>query len=69
MDMARIDETVELDSTEMWEVHNRDGMPHNFHVHDVQFQVLSVDGAAPPPELRRLEGHDLSCGRDDDADR
>jgi FtsP/CotA-like multicopper oxidase with cupredoxin domain len=26
-------------------------MPHNFHIHDVQFQVLSVGGTAPPAEL------------------
>ncbi len=51
MDMSRIDATVELGDTEVWEVHNRDGVPHNFHVHDVQFQVLSVDGALPPPDL------------------
>jgi FtsP/CotA-like multicopper oxidase with cupredoxin domain len=51
MDMSRIDETVELGSTEVWQVHNRDGTPHSFHVHDVQFEVLEVDGAAPPPEL------------------
>ncbi|MGH3355715.1 MAG: multicopper oxidase family protein [Nocardioidaceae bacterium] len=51
MDMSRIDETVELGTTEVWEVHNRDGEQHSFHVHDVQFQVLSIDGATPPPEL------------------
>jgi FtsP/CotA-like multicopper oxidase with cupredoxin domain len=26
-------------------------MPHNFHIHDVQFQVLTVAGAPPPPHL------------------
>lgn len=51
MDISRIDHTVELGGTEVWEVRNRDGEYHNFHVHDVQFQVLSVDGAAPPPHL------------------
>ncbi|MEV4201895.1 multicopper oxidase family protein [Micromonospora globbae] len=51
MDMGRIDAAVTRGSTEIWEVVNRDGTPHNFHVHDVQFQVLSVDGGAPPPEL------------------
>ena len=51
MDMARIDEVVELGSTEVWEVHNRDGIQHNFHVHDVQFHVLAIDGAPPPAEL------------------
>lgn len=51
MDMSRIDQVVELGRTEVWEVQNRDGGYHNFHVHDVQFQVLSVDGDAPPPAL------------------
>jgi blue copper oxidase len=55
MDMSRIDEAVTLGSTEVWEVHNRDGIQHSFHVHDVQFQVLSVDGSAPPPEMSGLK--------------
>jgi FtsP/CotA-like multicopper oxidase with cupredoxin domain len=40
------------DSVEIWEVRNTDGTTHNFHVHDVQFQVLTVDGDRPPPELQ-----------------
>ncbi|WP_020579221.1 multicopper oxidase family protein [Actinopolymorpha alba] len=51
MRMDRIDEVVTNGTTEIWEVVNEDGLPHSFHVHDVQFQVLSVDGAEPPPEL------------------
>jgi FtsP/CotA-like multicopper oxidase with cupredoxin domain len=51
-DMApdRIDASVAPDSVEIWEVTNEAG-EHNFHIHGVQFQVLDVDGAAPPPEL------------------
>jgi FtsP/CotA-like multicopper oxidase with cupredoxin domain len=52
MDMNRVDEVVGLGDTELWEVTNADGTPHNFHVHDVQFQVLDVNGTAPPAELR-----------------
>lgn len=52
MDMGRIDETVTVGDTEVWSIHNDSGLPHNFHVHDVQFQVLRVDGGQPPPELR-----------------
>lgn len=52
MDMDRIDAAVEAGSVEVWEVMNRHGQPHNFHIHDVQFQVLSVDGADPPPHLQ-----------------
>ncbi len=52
MDMGRVDETVARGTTEVWTVRNADGMPHNFHVHDVQFRVLEVNGSAPPPALR-----------------
>lgn len=52
MDMDRIDEVVDADTTEIWSVTNADGDSHNFHVHDVQFQLLDIDGRAPPPQLR-----------------
>lgn len=51
MDMNRIDATVKRGETEIWEVTNIDALVHNFHIHDVQFQVLSVGGSPPPPEL------------------
>lgn len=51
MSMDRIDETVTLGSTEIWQVRSRNPYPHNFHIHDVQFQILTIDGTAPPPEL------------------
>lgn len=50
MDMGRIDEVVTVGDTEIWEVTNAGGA-HNFHVHDVQFRVVEVDGQAPGPEL------------------
>ncbi|WP_030160479.1 multicopper oxidase family protein [Glycomyces sp. NRRL B-16210] len=51
MDMGRIDFAVREGTTEVWEVVNTNGYMHNFHVHDVQFHVLTVDGDAPPPDL------------------
>jgi len=51
MNMHRIDEVVTKDTSEVWEVTNHHTQPHSFHVHDVQFQVLSVGGAAPPSPL------------------
>jgi FtsP/CotA-like multicopper oxidase with cupredoxin domain len=51
MDMDRIDTVVSKGTTEVWEVENGHGQPHTFHVHDVQFQVLDVDGEDPRPEL------------------
>lgn len=51
MAMDRIDLTVTRGTAETWVVHNNDGMPHNFHVHDVQFRVLELNGAPPPDAL------------------
>lgn len=51
MDMNRIDEIVHVGDTEVWEVRSTQPIPHSFHIHDVQFRVLSIDGQSPPPEL------------------
>jgi FtsP/CotA-like multicopper oxidase with cupredoxin domain len=51
LDMQRIDEAVPLDQAEVWRITNQTSLPHNFHVHDGQFRVLSLDGSPPPPEL------------------
>jgi FtsP/CotA-like multicopper oxidase with cupredoxin domain len=51
MDMDRVDATATVDTTEIWTVKNTDGQSHNFHVHDVQFQVLDIDGSPPPARL------------------
>jgi blue copper oxidase len=48
MDMGRIDQIVALDTTEVWEVTNRSGNLHTFHVHGVQFKVAEQAGAPPP---------------------
>ncbi|GAA0810466.1 multicopper oxidase family protein [Spirilliplanes yamanashiensis] len=40
MDLGRIDVAATRGTTEIWEVRNRDGSPHNFHVHDVQVRVI-----------------------------
>ncbi|MDE0127535.1 MAG: multicopper oxidase domain-containing protein [Bryobacterales bacterium] len=47
MDMSRIDEVVRLGDIEIWEVTNRGGQPHPFHVHLVQFQILDRNGQPP----------------------
>lgn len=51
MDLSRIDAVIESGATELWTVLNEMPQAHNFHVHDVRFQILDIDGAAPPPEL------------------
>ncbi len=51
MDMNRIDEVAYVGDTEVWEVRSTQPIPHSFHIHDVQFRVLTVDGQQPPPVL------------------
>ena len=54
MNMNRVDEEVVLGSSEVWEISNGGMMmstPHSFHVHGLQFRILSINGAAPPPVL------------------
>jgi suppressor of ftsI len=51
MDLSRIDQVVEVGDTEIWTVRNGMALPHNLHVHDAQFRVLSIDGERPPAEL------------------
>ena len=49
MDLNVINEVVNLNDTEIWELDNRTGGPHPFHIHDVQFQILDRDGQPPSP--------------------
>ncbi|MGH2978624.1 MAG: multicopper oxidase family protein [Solirubrobacterales bacterium] len=55
MDMNRIDEVVEVGTTEVWEVSNASGTPHSFHSHDVRFRVLEYAGGPPPAHLQGLK--------------
>ena len=49
---AAIDFRIARGSVEVWEVVNTSGMAHPLHVHNQQFQVVDIAGAAPPPSLR-----------------
>ena len=49
MDMMRIDQTITFGDTEQWSITVEDGI-HTFHVHQTQFQILSINGEPPPPE-------------------
>lgn len=46
MDMNRIDQTLTLGDTEIWEVTNTMNLAHNFHVHGTHFEVLERNGSA-----------------------
>lgn len=49
--MNRIDSTVSLGSTEIWQVDSQ-MLAHPFHVHGVQFRTLSLNGRKPPEHLQ-----------------
>ncbi|MGP5577377.1 multicopper oxidase domain-containing protein [Corynebacterium flavescens] len=45
MDMSRVDLTIDHDEPEVWTVTNENSdWPHNFHIHNARFKVLSFSG-------------------------
>lgn len=50
-DMGVINYTVPLDNIEIWNLTNQTPIAHPFHIHDVQFFILDINGNPPPPEL------------------
>jgi bilirubin oxidase len=53
-DMATINETIPLNNIEIWTLQNNTPIAHPFHIHDVQFFILDINGSPPPPELQGL---------------
>lgn len=51
-DMSTINYTVPLNNTEIWSLTNQTPIAHPFHIHDVQFFILDINGNPPPPELQ-----------------
>jgi len=47
-DLNVINDTVQLGSTEIWEIENISNMAHPFHIHGGSFYLLDRDGLAPP---------------------
>ncbi len=47
-DMNVINETVYLNAVEKWRVTNNTSIAHPFHIHDVEFYILNVNGGAVP---------------------
>lgn len=47
-DMMMINQFVPFENTEIWTLTNNSPIAHPFHIHDVQFYILDINGAAPP---------------------
>lgn len=46
-----INEYIPFENVEVWELRNMTPIAHPFHIHDVQFCILSINGVSPPPGL------------------
>ena len=51
-DMDVINYIIPLNNTEIWSLTNQTPIGHPFHIHDVQFFILDINGNPPPPELQ-----------------
>jgi bilirubin oxidase len=51
-DMMMINYYIPFESTEVWTLSNQTPISHPFHIHDVQFYVLDINGATPPLNKR-----------------
>lgn len=47
-DMDSINETVYLNTTEVWTLVNKTLVAHPFHIHDIQFNIIEKSGLPPP---------------------
>ena len=50
-DMMMINDTVILNDIEIWELTNQSRISHPFHIHDVHFFILDINGVPPPAHL------------------
>ena len=47
-DMDSINEIVYINDIEIWTLNNKTQVAHPFHIHDIQFYILDVNGGAVP---------------------
>lgn len=51
-DMSVINFRVPFNNVEIWELRNQTPIAHPFHIHNVPFYILTVNGVAPPAHQR-----------------
>jgi len=51
-DMSVINFRVPFENIEIWELRNQTPIAHPFHIHNVPFYILDINGVAPPAQLR-----------------
>jgi len=53
--MDSINIVTELNDTEIWKLTNSTLVAHPFHIHDIEFYVLDINGNPPPPQYQGLK--------------
>ena len=53
-DMNVMNYTIPLNNVEIWTLTNQTPIAHPFHIHDIQFYILDINGTPPPPEMQGL---------------
>lgn len=51
-DMNTINYSIPFNNIEVWELRNQSPIAHPFHIHNVPFYILDINGQAPPAEFR-----------------
>lgn len=50
-DMMVINDTIPFNNVEIWNLTNNTAIAHPFHIHDVQFYIIDINGVAPPANM------------------
>lgn len=50
-DMDVVNYSIPLNNIEVWTLTNQSPIAHPFHIHDVQFYITEMNGAAPPANM------------------
>ena len=53
--MDSVNEVVYLNDTEIWTLTNGTMVAHPFHIHDIEFFVVDINGVPPPPQYSGLK--------------
>ena len=51
-DMEVINFEIPLNNIEVWELTNQTAIAHPFHIHDVQFYIIEINGNPPPANMQ-----------------
>ena len=51
-DMSQVNQIIPINNTEIWSFTNQTPIAHPFHIHDVQFNIIEINGNPPAEHMR-----------------